>query len=198
MKFVLASANPGKIKEMREILQDFSIDIITRDELGLDIDVAETGTTFTENAMIKANAICKATSLPAVADDSGLCIDALDGAPGLYTSSFGGENLDSEGRCNYLLEKLQKVEHRSAKFVCTIVCAFPDGSLISAQGECLGKIAMAPRGTSGFGYDPVFIPEGSDLTMAELPPEKKNMISHRGKALREFSSLLKTSNLLGE
>ena len=188
--YVLASSNPGKIAEMREILSVYGINMTTKQELGVDIDVAETGDTFAENAALKATAICKASGLPAIADDSGLAVDALGGAPGLNTSSFGGEGLDSEGRYNYLLSIMDGVEQRGAKFVSTIVCAFPDGSLITAEGTCGGEIAPAPRGSSGFGYDPVFTPAGMDMTMAELPPGEKNKISHRGKALRQFTGLL--------
>jgi len=190
MKFVLATANPGKINEMREILSELGFDIATRRELGLDIDVAETGTTFLENAMLKAKAICAAAGMPAIADDSGLSIDALGGAPGLDSSSFGGEGLDDEGRCKYLLDLMKDMEQRSAKFVSTIVCLFPDGRLLTAAGECRGEIAAAPSGSGGFGYDSVFIAEGTSMTMAELPPEEKNKRSHRGKALRKFALLL--------
>jgi len=190
MKFVLATANPGKINEMREILSQLGFDIVTRRELGIDIDVAETGATFLENATLKARAICSVAGMPAIADDSGLCIDALGGAPGLDSSSFGGDSLDDEGRCEYLLDLMRDMEQRSAKFVSTIVCVFPDGRLLTAAGECRGEIAAVPGGSGGFGYDPVFIAEGTGKTMAELPPEEKNERSHRGKALRNFALLL--------
>jgi len=189
--FVLATANPGKIREMRDILSEFGIDITTRDALGIDIDVEETGASFLENASLKAKAICKATGLPAIADDSGLCVEALGGAPGLYSSSFGGDNLDDKGRRDYLLEKMKDMEQRSAKFVTTIVCAFPGGDTLTATGECGGMIALSPAGSGGFGYDPVFIADGYNRTMAELTPGQKNEISHRGKALRAFAALLK-------
>jgi len=191
--FVLATANPGKIKEMRDILYDFGIRLMTRDEFGVDIDVEETGTTFFENAALKAKAICKATGLPAIADDSGLCVEALGGAPGLYSSSFGGDDLDDKGRCHFLLKIMKDTEQRGAKFVSTIVCAFPGGHILTAVGECEGKIAETHSGTGGFGYDPVFIADGFCKTMAELTPGQKNEVSHRGKALREFAALLKES-----
>jgi len=197
-KFALATANPGKIKEMSLILSGLGIEIISREELGIDFEVEETGTTFLENATLKAKAICSASGIPSIADDSGLLVDALNGEPGVYSSSFGGENLTTYERCGYLLREMEKAtisgktEQRSARFVCTIVCAFPDGYLLTASGECPGIIVPEPRGSGGFGYDPVFLPDGWDRTMAELTPDEKNSISHRGKALHKFSGLLKT------
>ena len=196
MKFVLATANPGKIREMREILPGFGVRFISRNEIGIDIEVEETGTTFYENALIKARAICTLSGLPAIADDSGLIVEALGGAPGVYTSSFGGEKLSESERCDYLIKKLNDTEQRNAKFVCTIVCVFPNGDIISAKGECCGTIAYEPAGLGGFGYDPIFIAEGFDKTMAELSPDEKNRTSHRGAALREFAQLLLESEVL--
>jgi len=189
MKFVIATANPGKIREMKEILPECGIDIVTRDDIGIgmDVEIEETGTTFMENALLKATAICSLSGLPSIADDSGLMVEALDGAPGVYTSSFGGEGLSSDERCSYLLGKLRNAKVRNAKFVCTIVCVFPDGDVISAQGECRGRIASEPAGSGGFGYDPVFVADGMEKTMAQLPQEEKNAASHRGAALREFA-----------
>jgi len=186
MKFVLATANPGKVREMQEVLSGFDIELVTREDLGITLNVDETGSTFSENALLKAKAICEASGLPAIADDSGLIVDALDGGPGIDSSSFGGADLDCNQRCAFLLEKLRGAEQRSAKFVCTIVCLFPDGRVITAEGECRGEIAVSPRGVEGFGYDPVFMANGSTKTMAELTPEDKHRISHRGKALRKF------------
>ena len=186
MTFVLATANPGKIREMQEVLSGFDIELVTREDLGITLDVDETGSTFRENALLKATAICEASGLPAIADDSGLIVDALDGGPGVDTSDFGGAGLDCDQRCAFLLNKLRGVEQRSAKFVCTIVCLFPDGRVITSEGECQGEIAVSPRGAEGFGYDPVFLAKGSTKTMAELTPEDKHRISHRGKALRKF------------
>ena len=190
LKFALGTANPGKVREMCDILCGLGFEVATRDELGIDIDIEETGSTFLENATLKAEAICKASGLPAIADDSGLCIDALGGAPGVYSSSFGGEGLSELERCGFLLNKMANMEHRGAKFVSTIVCVFPDGKVLSAEGECRGEILKVPRGHGGFGYDPVFIAEGMDKAMAELTPEMKNAISHRGKALAKFSELI--------
>jgi len=190
MTFVLATANPGKIKEMRDILSGMGIDVVTRKDLGIELDVDETGTTFAQNALLKADAICKASGLPAIADDSGLIVEALDGEPGLYSSSYGGEELSAEQRCAYLLEKMQNKEQRSAKFVCTIVCSFPDDMPLIAEGECRGEIIAEQRGINGFGYDPIFLVPGTNKTMAELSSNEKNQISHRGEALRSFIRLL--------
>jgi len=196
VKFILATANPGKIREMREILPGFGIEFISRKDMGIDIEVEETGTTFYENALIKAKAICALSGLPAIADDSGLIVEALGGAPGVYTSSFGGEKLSDSERCDYLIKKLNDTKQRNARFVCTIVCVFPGGEIISAQGECRGKIAYKPAGLGGFGYDPIFIADGFSKTMAELSPDDKNKTSHRGAALREFAQLLLESEVL--
>jgi len=190
MRFVLATANPGKINEMQSILSGLGAEVVTRNDLGIEIDIEETGTTFFENALIKAKAICALTGLPSIADDSGLIIDALGGRPGVFTSTFGGESLSDSERCLYLLKEMEGMEQRSAKFVSTIVCAFPDGSTISAEGECLGEIMRSPSGSGGFGYDPVFIAKGNKRTMAQLTDSEKNSISHRGSALRKFSELL--------
>ena len=189
-KFVLATSNPGKIQEFRDILAELHVDFVTRNDLGIDCEIEETGSTFRENALIKAKAICGITGLPSISDDSGLMVDALDGGPGVYSSSFGGEGLDGEQRCAYLLEKLRGVDNRNAKFVCTVVCAFPDGKVLAAEGECPGVIAASPRGSNGFGYDPVFFARGMNKTMAELSNEEKNRLSHRGEALRKLAKLL--------
>ena len=189
-KFVLASENPGKIREMRGVLSGLGIEVISKKEAGIEMDVEETGSTFMENAQLKAVAVCKASGLPAIADDSGLEVDALDGEPGVYSSTYGGEHLSDSERCAFLLKKMENMEHRSAKFVCTIVCAYPDGSIVNADGEICGEILTAPRGENGFGYDPVFLAFGMSKTMAELLAEEKNALSHRGKALREFAGNL--------
>ena len=190
MKFALATANMGKIVEMQNILSKLKLEALTRDELGIAIDIEETGTTFYENALIKANAICTITGLPAIADDSGLCVKALDDAPGVYSSEYGGITLTDTERCEYLLKNMKNMEHREAKFVCNIVCVFPNGDVLTAKGECRGEILKALHGVNGFGYDPVFRPNGYEKSMAELTLEEKNTISHRGKALNDFSQLL--------
>jgi len=196
MKFVLATSNPGKIREMREILSESKIEIVTREELGIELKVDETGSTFLENALLKAVAICEASGMPAVSDDSGLMVEALNGEPGVYSSSFGGEDINDSDRCTYLLNVMKNVEQRSAKFVSNIVCAFPNGDTLTALGECHGKIAYTPQGSGGFGYDSVFIANGADKTMAQLSREDKNLVSHRGIALKNFALLLRERGIV--
>ena len=159
-------------------------------ELGITVDVEETGTTFAENAMLKAKTICAASGLPAIADDSGLCVDALNGAPGVYSARYGGPELDDVGRYKLLLENLRGQLDRRGKFVSAICCCFPNGDKVEARGECPGAIAYAPKGEGGFGYDPVFFIPGLKKTFAELTTEEKNAISHRGNALNKFKTEL--------
>lgn len=185
-KFVLATHNPGKMKEMSAILAELGIQVVGPDELGIDVEVEETGTTFAENAMLKARAICAASGLPAIADDSGLCVDALNGGPGVYSARYGGEGLDDTGRYRLLLENMKGQMPRTAKFVSVITCCFPNGDVLTARGECPGTIAFAPQGEGGFGYDPVFFVPPLKKTFAQLTAEEKNAISHRGKALEVF------------
>ena len=194
MKYIIATNNEDKLREMREILAGLGIEAISQSEAGIDVEVEETGSTFFENARLKAEAVCKAAQLPAIADDSGLVVEALGGAPGVHSKRYGGGSLDSAGLCAHLLQNMDGMEQRSAKFVSTIVCAYPNGSAISAQGECKGVITASPRGSGGFGYDPVFLPENSEKTMAELTPAEKHAISHRGNALREFVKVLSINN----
>ena len=192
MKLILASNNTNKLREFRRLVEGLDIELISQKEAGCDFEVDENGSTFEENAFLKASAVTKATGLAAVADDSGLCVDALNGEPGIYSARYvaGHASSDSE-RYRYLLEKMENVKDRSARFVCCICCTFPDGRIIKARGECEGEILSAPRGSNGFGYDPVFHPLCSDKGMAELTPEEKNAISHRGNALRAFIPLLR-------
>ena len=156
MKLVLATQNPKKLKEMNEILSHLGVEVVSEAELGVRIEVEETGETFTDNARLKATAVMQATGLPAVADDSGLCVDALNGGPGVYSARFGGEGLDDKGRYTLLLEMLRGQTDRTAHFHTSIVCAFPNGDELVCEGECPGTIAFAPMGEGGFGYDPVF------------------------------------------
>lgn len=187
MKLVLSSDNKGKLKEFRQLLAPYNVDLLSKAEAGFTDEIEETGTTFAENAFIKAKTVCDATGLPALADDSGLCVDALDGAPGLFSARFTGNHGDSDAdRYNYLLKKLDGVENRSARFVCSICCVFPDGRKIAVEQTLEGEILYSPVGNNGFGYDPVFRPEGKNCSNAELSSEEKNAISHRGKAMREF------------
>ena len=184
MKFVVASNNAKKLAEMCEIFSEIGVSVISLRDAGIVSEPEETGATFEENAFVKARAAMLASGLPAIADDSGLCVSALDEAPGVYSARYGGDGLSDEDRVQLLLRQLGDESIRDAKFVCAVACVFTDGSEFALQGECAGEITKTPRGSEGFGYDPVFLPEGLDNTMAELMPPEKNKISHRGKALR--------------
>lgn len=192
MKFVLATHNPGKLREMSAILGELGVEVVSPADVGITVDVEETGTTFAENAMLKAKAICAAVGLPAIADDSGLCVDALNGGPGVYSARYGGEGLDDKGRYMLLLNSMRGQTTRKAHFACAIACAFPNGDELTAQGQCDGAIAFAPMGEGGFGYDPVFLVPEKGKTFGQLTAEEKSAISHRGKALRDFSEKLAT------
>ena len=191
-KFVLATHNPGKLKEMSSILSRFGVEVVSPKELGITVDVEETGTTFAENAMLKARAICAAANLPAIADDSGLCVAALNGGPGVYSARYGGEGLDDKGRYTLLLNSMRGQATRAAHFTCSIACAFPNGDTLTAEGQVQGTIAFAPMGEGGFGYDPVFFYPPLAKTFGQLTAEEKSTISHRGQALKEFSAKLET------
>ena len=196
MKLILASNNKKKLRELREILSDMNVELLSQREAGCDFEVEETGTTFAENAYLKAKAVADATGLAAVADDSGLMVEALNGEPGVYSARYapGGHEASDKEKYEYLLSKLVNVEHRAAKFVSSICCILPDGSIIRTEGECRGEILREPAGEGGFGYDPVFMPQGYDRSMAELGTEVKNRISHRANALREFKKKLRELN----
>ena len=192
MKFVLATHNPGKLREMGGILKDLGVEVVSPAALGIPVDVEETGTTFLENALLKAKAICRAANLPAIADDSGLCVDALNGAPGVYSARYGGEGLDDRGRCMLLLNSMRGATTRAAHFSCAVACVFPNGDTLTTEGRCDGSIAYAPLGDGGFGYDPVFLLPGTGKTFGQLSQEEKSAVSHRGKALKEFAGKLET------
>ena len=192
MKFVLATQNQKKLREMSDILSGFGVEVVTPKSLGIDLEVEETGTTFAENAMLKAKAICEAANLPAIADDSGLCVVALAGAPGVYSARYGGEGLDDVGRYRLLLENLRGQTTRTAHFACAIACAFPNGDTLTAEGKVEGTIAFAPMGEGGFGYDPIFFYPPLRKTFGQLTAEEKHGISHRGKALEVFVKDLAT------
>lgn len=187
MKMVLASRNAHKLTEMDAILTRYGIEVVLQSALGLDLEVEETGTTFLENATLKAQAVMQATGLPAIADDSGLCVDALHGAPGVYSARYGGEGLDDVGRYQLLLQNMAGQLSRKAHFVSAIVLCMPNGDLISAEGRCEGTLAYAPKGEDGFGYDPIFFVPELKKTFAELTAEEKNQISHRANALAAFA-----------
>ena len=192
MKFVLATHNPGKLKEMGDILARFGVEVVSPKDLGITVDVEETGATFAENAMLKAKAICAAAKLPAIADDSGLCVDALNGGPGVYSARYGGEGRDDKGRYMLLLNSMRGQPTRAAHFACAIACVFPNGDELTAEGRCDGTIAFAPMGEGGFGYDPVFFVPELKKTFGQLTAEEKSAISHRGKALQAFAAKLET------
>ena len=190
MKIVLSTDNAHKLREFREILAGSGIELISKKEAGCFIDVEENGSTFEENAFIKAEAVCRATGLPAIADDSGLCVEALDGAPGVYSARYGGEGLDDVQRYQLLLKNMEGKENRTAKFVSSIACVFQNGDVLTAEGECAGEITNGPRGEGGFGYDPIFLLPQLGRTMSEISAEEKNAVSHRGNALRAFREKL--------
>ncbi len=186
MKFVLASKNPHKLVELQRILGDMDVEVVLESQVGVDVDVEETGETFEENSLLKARAVMEATGLPAIADDSGLCVNALAGAPGVYSARYGGEGLSDQERYRLVLEALRGQMDRGAKFVSVVTACFPGGDVLTARGECPGTIAYAPQGENGFGYDPVFFVPALRKTFAQMTAEEKNAISHRGRALEKF------------
>ena len=190
-KIILASNNSNKLREFRQLLEPFGYEVLSQREAGVNIEAEETGSTFAENAYIKAKTAVDLTGLPAIADDSGLQVDALNGEPGIYSARYGpGHSATDAERYTYLLKKLENETQRSARFVCSICCLFPNGDKICSEETCEGDILYSPRGSNGFGYDPVFKPAAVDVGMAELTPEEKNSISHRGKAVRDFITKL--------
>ncbi|MGM9628668.1 MAG: RdgB/HAM1 family non-canonical purine NTP pyrophosphatase [Faecousia sp.] len=194
MKVVLASKNKHKLEEISKITEQFDIQLVMESELGVDIDVEETGTTFEENSFLKANAVMQATGLPALADDSGIAVDALNGEPGIYSARYGfDDTLDDWGRLQLLLKNTEDVPdgQRQAQFVCVITMVTPEGKVIQARGEVHGELLREPRGENGFGYDPIFYYPPLGMTTAELPPEEKNRVSHRANALKVFYEKLK-------
>jgi len=187
-RFIVATKNKGKLGEIKEILRDFPFEVISMEEAGITKDIEESGTTFEENAMIKAEEIFRATGEMVMADDSGLEVDYLGGAPGIYSSRFAGEGATDEEKNMKLLKLLEGVpfEKRSARFVCVIAVIFPDGQRFTVKGTCDGYIGFEPIGVNGFGYDPLFYLPEYNMTTAQLEPELKNRISHRGRALAKM------------
>lgn len=183
MKFILASQNRHKLSEMQSILEKYGIEVVLQSDVGLKVEVEETGATFAENALLKARAVMAASGLPAIADDSGVCVDALNGAPGIYSARYGGEELDDVGRYQLLLQNMRGARSRTAHFTSAIACVFPNGDTLEAEGICPGTIAYAPQGDGGFGYDPIFFLPELRKTYAQLTAEEKAAVSHRGKAL---------------
>ena len=191
MKFIIATNNQKKLKELERILNPLGINAVSAKDEGISLgDVEETGTTFAENAFIKAEAAFKKTGLPSVADDSGLCVDALDGRPGIYSARYAGENATDSDKNSKLLSELKDVpeKDRTAHFTCAICCVLPNGEKIEVEGVCEGSIAFEPHGNGGFGYDPIF--KYGDKSYAELSSDEKDLISHRGKALRKLKAEL--------
>ena len=194
MKVVLASKNKHKLVEISQITEKFGFELVLQSELGVDIDVEETGTTFEENSFLKAEAVMKATGLPALADDSGIAVDALNGEPGIYSARYGfDDTLDDWGRLELLLKNTEHVPdgQRQAQFVCVITMVTPDGEVIQARGEIHGELLRAPVGRNGFGYDPIFYYPPMGMSTAEMSPEDKNQVSHRGNALKVLNEKLK-------
>ena len=194
MKVVLASKNKHKLVEISKITEKFGFDLVLQSELGVDIDVEETGTTFEENSFLKAEAVMKATGLPALADDSGIAVDALNGEPGIYSARYGfDESLDDWGRLELLLKNTEHVPdgQRQAQFVAVITMVTSDGQVIQARGEIHGELLRAPVGENGFGYDPIFYYPPYGKSTAEMTPEEKNQVSHRAVALKVLKEKLK-------
>lgn len=194
MKVVLASKNQHKLVEISQITKQFDMELVLQSELGIDIDVEENGTTFEENSFIKANAVMRATGLPALADDSGIAVDALNGEPGIYSARYGFDpTLDDRGRLELLLKNTENVPdgERQAQFVCVITMVTPEGEVIQARGEVHGELLRAPAGEGGFGYDPIFYYPPFGKSLAQVSAEEKNAVSHRANALKVFYQKLK-------
>ncbi|GAA3877671.1 RdgB/HAM1 family non-canonical purine NTP pyrophosphatase [Streptomyces lacrimifluminis] len=187
-RLILATRNAGKITELRQILADAALpmDLVGAEAYPDIPDVKETGVTFAENALLKAHALAQATGLPAVADDSGLCVDVLNGAPGIFSARWSGRHGDDQANLNLLLAQLSDIadEHRGAHFACAAALALPDGTERVVEGRMRGVLRHAPEGSGGFGYDPILQPEGDTRTCAQLSAAEKNAISHRGQAFR--------------
>jgi XTP/dITP diphosphohydrolase len=196
MDILIATTNKGKLREYTEMLGSLSMTILSIDDVGLgDLDVVEDGDTFQKNAEIKARAYARASGKLTIADDSGLCVDALQGAPGVHSARYGGDGLDDAGRRTKLLEALDGVrdEKRTAHFECVIAVADPDSpTCLNTHGVCQGRILHEEQGTGGFGYDPIFLPDGYSVTFAEIDRATKNRISHRGEATRQLVPILRS------
>ena len=191
-RIIFATSNEGKMKEIREILMGMDIELLSLKDAGIDIDIIEDGSSFEENAIIKAEAICKLTGEIVLADDSGLEIDYLDKAPGIYSARFLGENTPYLEKNTYIIEQLKNIpnDKRTARFICTIACSFPGQDTITRTGIIEGYIADKISGSNGFGYDPIFYVPEYKCTTADMPAELKNKISHRAKALEAIKEVL--------
>ncbi len=194
MKIIIATHNKHKLTEMSRILSPMGYEVVTDKDIGITLtDAEETGETFLDNARIKAQSGCRESGLACIADDSGLCVDALGGEPGVFSARYSGVHGDDEGNNRKLLEKLKAVplDKRTAHFACCICVSFPDGSEITAEGKCEGYIGFEKKGENGFGYDPIFMV--GDRSLAEMTAEEKDGISHRGNALKELQKILKSN-----
>jgi XTP/dITP diphosphohydrolase len=190
MKLIIASNNAHKIYEIKTILGEKFTEILSMKEAGISHETVEDGTTFMENALKKAREIAEISGFAALADDSGICVDHLGGAPGIYSARFSGEHGNDERNNSLLLEKLKGAFDRGAHYTAAVALVYPNGESVTAEGYMYGEITDAPRGTRGFGYDPLFVPTGMTCTVAELTDSEKNAISHRGAALRALLSKL--------
>ena len=191
MKIIIATHNKHKLQEMSRILSPMGYEVVTDRDLGIELtDAEENGETFLDNARIKAESGCRESGLPCIADDSGLCVDALDGAPGVFSARYSGTHGDDVGNNKKLLSELEGIptEKRTAHFACAICVSFPDGSEVTATGKCEGYIGYEKKGTNGFGYDPLFMV--GDRSLAQMTAEEKDAISHRGNALKELQKIL--------
>lgn len=195
MDLIIASNNNHKISEIKKILSGKFDRIISLSEAGIVHETIEDGATFAENAIKKATEICSLSSLPALADDSGLCVAALGGEPGIYSARYSGEGADDKSNNDLLLRNLAHHKNRNAAFVSVVAIAYPDGRIISARGEINGSITREPRGKNGFGYDPLFEVNGTSRTYAEMTDDEKNTLSHRGKALKNLLKKLDSTSL---
>jgi len=190
MKLIIASNNKDKIKEIKEILSSHFDEIISIKEAGIHHETIEDGTTFMENAIKKAKEICEISGCASLADDSGICVDALGGEPGIYSARYSGEHGNDEMNNQLILKNLEGKTDRSAHYTCAMALFYPDGREVTAEGYMYGSIVDSPRGSAGFGYDPLFLPEGESRTVAEMTDEEKNLISHRANALKLLLSKL--------
>ena len=186
LTLVIATRNPGKTREIKDLLKDFPLTIKNLDDFGPIPEVVEDGDTFDDNAYKKSSFTARILGLPALSDDSGLCVDALDGAPGVYSARYAGENATDQENCTKLLKELDGKKNRNASFKCVISIAVPTGAALTYEGSCDGVILESQRGSNGFGYDPVFFFPDFNQTFAQIPQEEKGRVSHRGKALKEF------------
>ena len=192
MRVVLATRNAHKVGELRRILAPYDVELLSLDDVGVTDEVAETGATFADNALLKAHAAAAASGLVAIADDSGLSVDALNGMPGVLSVYWAGRARDDAANLRLVLEQLEDVsdERRGAAFVCAAAAVTPDGRELVVEGRLEGRLLREPRGAAGFGYDPIFVPDGDTRTTAEMAPEEKDAISHRGKAFRALAPKL--------